>query len=309
MKKCILWLIAIGLSCAICASPASAVLVQLKSGESVFGAFLREDDTKITINAVGADGLKRERTFLKVRDVKNIIYTVDRERLAKLSPDSPSDYRDYAEILAGKKRDPEARDTAIHLYYLAASLDREGLGHSSLLGMILLSRSPEEERRFRSMAYLLDPSHDPSVLIPPKTGRSDDATSEAGTTGLLSAVRHIRSPLKRDRDNQGRVARNFLDKEEVQTELKRFDDIISLEELETAAREGVSNKAQMAQLIRLEMAITGVRGTAKKLEAGSWRAAAAAVGFGPVVQLHWPTLTEFDANRPYFENGKWVSSR
>lgn len=299
----ITFLLLIAVSC----QTAKAVLVQLESGEQVFGHFLREDDTKITISAVGDDGRTRERTFLKNSEVKNIVYTVDRERLGELSPDSPEDYRNYAEILAGKKRDPEARDTALRLYYLAASLDRENLGFSSVLGMIPLARSPDEEMKFRSMAYLLDPAHDDSILAPPKVSRSDLPTTEAGAEGLLTAIQHIRSPLARDVSNQGRVARNFLEKSEVQRELKRYAGIISFDELMEAARSPDLSDAELAKVIQVEMAITGTRDAPAADEEGSWQSAAAKFGFAPVITVHWPTMTEFDSQKPVFADGKWVA--
>lgn len=306
MKR-VLPIIAFALLIAAPLKSALAVLVLLNSGERVFGHFIREDDTKITINAVGVDGRTRERTFLKNSDVKKIIHTVERERLAGLSPDSPEAYRDYAEILAGKKSDPEARDTALRLYYLAASLDRENLGFSSVLGMIPLARSPEEEMRFRSMAFLLDPKHDESILVPPKISRSDLPSTEEGVEGLLIAVNHLRSPLVRDIENQGRVARNFLEKPEVQKELNRYADLISLEELMDAARAPRLTDAQLAKVIQLEMAITGARDIPSADEEGSWQSAAAKYGFAPVISVNWPKLTEFDAAKPVFKDGVWVS--
>lgn len=306
MERCFVFTL-LALLAAIPLRSASAVLIQLKSGETVFGHFLREDDTKITINAVGVDGRTRERTFLKSSEVKNIVHTVDRERLASLNPEEPESYRNYAEILAGKKRDPEARDTALRLYYLAASLDRENLGFSSVLGMIPLARSPVEEMRFRSMAFLLDPVHDDAILTPPKVSRSDFATSEEGAAGLLTAIKHIRSPLVRDVENQGRVARNFLEKPEVQKEFKRYASIMSYDDLIEAARAVDLSDAQLAKVIQIEMAITGARDAPAPDEEGSWKSAAAKHGFAPVIRVQWPTLTEFDANKPVFRDGQWVA--
>ena len=86
------------------------------------------------------------------------------ERLAELVRSNPDAYREYAEELAEKRKDPDAQQTSIRLFQMAAVLDPQRLGRSCLLGMVPLARDAAEQRRFRAMAYLLDPDHDPALL-------------------------------------------------------------------------------------------------------------------------------------------------
>ena len=49
---------------------------------------------------------------------------------------------------------------ALRLFLIAAHLDPQKLGPSSLLGMSLLASTPAEVRKYRAMAFLLDPKGD-----------------------------------------------------------------------------------------------------------------------------------------------------
>src|SRR5205085_4813507 len=94
----------------------------------------------------------------------------------------------YAEELRARRRDPEARDMALRLYLISASLDREHLGRAGLLGMISLARSPDEERKFRAALHLIDPRAPLAVHA---------AAAPAGDTAapqeLLRALRLLRT--------------------------------------------------------------------------------------------------------------------
>src|SRR5206468_9849498 len=98
------------------------------------------------------------------------IITVSPERLAALDPSKPQDYREYAEELAEKQRDPEARDTAIRLYAIAAARGDDNLRHSALLGLIALARNPDEERLFRAAGYRFDSGHELTILTASTVG-------------------------------------------------------------------------------------------------------------------------------------------
>jgi hypothetical protein len=144
-------------------SLASAILFDTANGR-VGGFVLKDDSTQLKINIVRPDGQEEVKDFLH-SDIK-ILHQLDVKRLERLSPDYPKGYSDYADKLAEQQADPEARYYALHLYLLAAKLAPEELGASSLLRMSKLANRPAEARKYRAMAYLLDPKADPNILKP-----------------------------------------------------------------------------------------------------------------------------------------------
>src|SRR5262249_32601062 len=125
--------------------------------------YLQSDDGKIvTIKVRLADGT--EKTHEYERSKIKIIHEVDRKQLEKLSQNNPQGYFDQAEKLAKHPQDPEARDTAMRLYLIAASLDARQFGASGLTRMSALASSRAEARKCLAMAYLLDAKQDAKLL-------------------------------------------------------------------------------------------------------------------------------------------------
>ena len=142
-------------------SLASAILIETRRGP--VGGFVRNDDgTKLKISVPTPDGEEKVLEYLHA-EIK-ILHQLDVKRLERLSPDNPKGYRDYAEELAGQKADPEARYVAMRLYLIAAKLAPQELGPSSLLRMSALASTAAEARKYRAMAFLLDPKADADIL-------------------------------------------------------------------------------------------------------------------------------------------------
>src|SRR5262249_41471529 len=143
------------------ASPAPAILIDSKGTE--VGGYLEKDDGKtLTIRVRRPDGSERKEEFSLAKIT--VLHRLDVKRLEGLSPSNPKGYRDYAEELAAHKNDPEARDTAMRLYLIAARLAPEKFGTSSLLSMSALASTPAEARKCRAMAFLLDPKASDRLL-------------------------------------------------------------------------------------------------------------------------------------------------
>jgi hypothetical protein len=123
--------------------------------------------------------------------------TIDVKRLEALSPAKPKEYRDYAEELAAHQGDPEARYMAQRLFLIAAYLAPKELGSSCMLRMSALASSTAEARKYRAMAFLLDPGAGPDILKVPApkpavTGQPDKA--QARLIGeVVTAVHQLRS--------------------------------------------------------------------------------------------------------------------
>ena len=185
---------------AVLAISGSAVVAQaatlvLTNGETVSGWIVSQSDSEVRIEVETDDGVD-EQSFAK-SEVADILQPVSGTRLAELSPDSPNDYRLYAEELAAKRKDPEAREAATRLFLIAAHLQPTELGRSCLLGMAGLAKEPGTARRYRLMAYLLDATHDERLLQGPADlpAAGDD---EELREDMLQALRWLRVGRRRE---------------------------------------------------------------------------------------------------------------
>jgi hypothetical protein len=153
----------LGLAAGLFFLPAAswAILIETKEGP-IGGYFLSDDGKILTIKIRLPDGTEKTRDFQ--RDKIKILYDLDRKQLGKLSRENPKGYRDMADELAKHANDPEARDTAMRLYLIAAYLDPKQFGASSLVRMGDLAVSPVEARKCRALAFLLNPKEDAGLL-------------------------------------------------------------------------------------------------------------------------------------------------
>jgi len=286
-------------------SPAWAVIVFTKnSDEPVRGFLISENSIRIVIDELLPSGERREVVFPKVA-VEDIIRAVDAERLAALSPDKPEAYRNYAEDLAAKTKDPEAQVAAIHLYLLAASLAPEELGRSCLIGMAALARTPEEERAFNAMAYLLDPDHDASLLKPTKLVASNFVTiKESYRLALRRAIQLLRS---------GRVteARSMLRRSAVEEAEQYYSHIVSAADYESALNaRGRLPSELLRKLLTLEITLSepvaSDHAKPETTELIPWSRLLSRGEVKPVRSLTLATITEFDPRACVFRNGKWA---
>lgn len=211
------------------ADRADAVTIVLKnSGRTIRATLVRKYATGVVVDEVKSDGTTK-RIDIPLSDIDLILDPIDRERLASLKPGEPQSYRNYAEELAEIKADPDARATAIRLYLIAAHLDRDELGTSSLLGMAALARSSTEQRRFQAMVYLLDAKHDRRLLTKQKpTPVANGEPTDASTARVIQAMQYLR---------QGKIkeAKNLSRREGFKDVLAKHAKFLTFEEFEDAA--------------------------------------------------------------------------
>ena len=219
-------LILIAISLAVPTNVSAVIIFENGKDEPIYAEIVGKDGGDVIIRVVAVDGEIHDRR-LPSNNIE-IIETVSQERLATLAPDKPNDYRNYAEELAEKKRDPDARQTAIRLYLIAAHLEPDNLGRSSLLGLTGLARTAAEERKFRAMVYLLDSEHDRRVLKPvnQKTQRTNKPAVQRADE-LLAGLRFLRNGKKREAVNTSRRL-NF------QKQLAAFAHVLTPEEFAEA---------------------------------------------------------------------------
>ena len=284
------------------ASPVLAVVV-IRKGEKpeVLGILVSQDERRVIVRELLPDGKYRDQTIPRA-EIEDVIITVSPERLAALSRDKPREYAGYAEELAEKRKDPEARETALRLYQIAAWLDPEGLGKSSLLGMIDVARSPAEEAKFRAMAYLLDPEHDRRVLKDPQPVKVAAGGTATSRDQLLAALRLLR---------QGKIspARAALQVPEVRAQLDQYKDVLIYQEIVNLRAGEALSPMLLRKVLLLETALAyraSERAGPKKDPAASWQQSLARDGVAPLPVLSLENLTEFNPRQCQFKGGKWV---
>ncbi len=273
------------------------VVFERGRSEPTIGRLVRQDERSIVILIPQADGSQITREILRSQ-IEELIVVVYQDRLAALRPENPAEYRDYAEELAIKRKDPDALVTSLRLYLIAAYLAPETLGHSCLLAMIALARDPGEERRFRAMAFLLDPKHDRRILRTTEEDRAEEVIDE-GRHGLLQAVRATRR-------GQRRAALQWLERPSVHQELEKYQDLICPEQFRSWDDE--IPPAMLRRLLTVEWLLGRAEDAADSLSADrslAWSQIARQREFAPVVPLTLDTLTEFDPRESIYDQGRW----
>jgi hypothetical protein len=276
----------------------------------VVGYLVREDDREVVLRQSGADG-RTEDVAISKSEIEDLLRTVNPARLAALDPARPQDYREYADELAEKKLDPEARDAAMRLYVIAAHVGQASRlpgadsAHAPLLGLIALARSPEEEARFRAAAYLSDPRHDSALLkVPTAIASSAAPSNPAARRKLLDAVQQIRR-------GKGDVAARMIVQPDLAAELAAARAIVTREEFVRICKTRELDDGELKTLLRLELALETAlsppptTASSAKDAARSWSQLVAQPqpALRPMSLAH---LTEFDPQRSVYREGKWV---
>ncbi|PHS11260.1 MAG: hypothetical protein COA78_10135 [Blastopirellula sp.] len=296
--------------CIFSTSPANAVVVFVRGlSEPIVGFLDSRDANGITVLVPQPDG-----TFLRkivpAIEIEDVIVTVSKERLAKLSPANPAAYREYAEELAEKKLDPEARQMGIRLFLLAAYLDPNKLGSSSLLGMTALARTPEEAKKMRALAFLLDKAHDIQILAGTPTAQpmnTRDANDQK--ENVLEAVKLLRSGYRSQ-------ARQVLLKDGMEAAFRANAPNLTLEQCMeivegrcAGCEQGNTPAYIMQKLLSTELALMPVISTenpATKKTHILWSFYIDKRFHEPLPVLTLEHLTEFDPKKSVFKNDTWT---
>jgi hypothetical protein len=283
-------------ACCLVPGPSAQGVVVFEKGQPqpTVGHLVRQNEQSIVIRQLLPDGGSVTREIFRSQ-IEDLLIAVSDQRLAQLRPDDPGAYRDYAEELSIKRRDPEALATSLRLYLIAADLDPQRLGRSCLLGMVALARDPQEERRFRAMAFLLDPNQDRNILrVAPATPDAGDPTARAGLLKVVQAMRR----------GQRRLAMQILDRAPVRTELTRYRDLLTLEQL--LAVEAEIPPDTLYKLLMLEWLLTRPGDEVCTEGRLAWSQLADRQQLEPIVPLSLQTLTEFDPRECLYRDGRWL---
>jgi hypothetical protein len=282
------------------------IVIPKGDGPTIAGFLVREDPAKVVLREELQDGTFQEREIPR-SEIDELIVTVDAERLESLRPDDPHGYRDYAEELAVKRRDPEARAMAVRLYLIAAYLAPEKLGRSCLMGMAALADGPAERRKFRAMAYLLDPAHNRELLERSEAdARGAPTAPDADRGELVDALRLLR---------QGKYGLAQGKAESVEPLFDRYGRVLSRDEFietcQSAPDAGLPDDL-LRGILRLELTLSEPTSPeehsrpAKGPAPARWLRIIATGGHKPVPSLSLETITEFDPCKCVFRRGRWV---
>ena len=284
--------------------PCWAVIVLVENqDEPIRGILVDENSVSIEVHEHLPNGTVTKHTIPRVT-IDEIVRAVNNERLAGLSPDEPEAYRSYAEDLAIKTEDPEAPVAAIRLYLIAAYLKPNELGRSCLLGMAGLARTPAEERSFRAMAFVLDPTNDLSVLKAPKV----KAATFTGVTDLEK--RSLRTAIQLLRTGKLDDAEKYFRRPPVEAAAAYYSHIVSKEDYNEAHEaNGRLTPRLLRKLLTLEIVLSGITTTEVASESTGftpWSRLVARDDLTPITPQTLTTITEFDPREQLFRNGKWV---
>lgn len=197
--------LAIGFFCL--ASSAAAIVIMENRGAAIGGFLVNDDGREMTIRVRGPDGQEKVSKYAHARFT--VLHRLDVKRLEGLSRDNPQAYRDYAEELARQPADPEARYMALRLYLIAAKLDPQKYGPSSLLGMSALADTPADVRKYRALAFILDPKADARLL------QAEAGNPAPRTPAQVAALRDFVKALQSYRAGQIKVASDTVKRDGV----------------------------------------------------------------------------------------------
>ncbi len=288
----------------VCLPGRAVIVFQKNSEEPLRGILVREDTISIEVHELLPSGEIRKHILPRV-SIDDMLRAVDPERLAGLDPAEPESYRSYAEDLAVKTEDPEARVFAIRLYLIAAYLKPHELGRSCLLGMASLARTPEEERAFRAMAFSLDADHDPALLKAPRF-------ASAELVGLKEADRRaLKNALQALRNGRTIEARRHFARPTVQETLVYYTHLVTPLDLQEALRaEGRLPTDLLRKFLTVELALSSSSVSQVVDEASDftpWSRIIARNDVTPIKPQSLLTITEFDPRQSLYRDGQWIA--
>lgn len=264
-------------------------------GMPVIGYLVREDEQQIVVKEELPDGSTRETRVLKSQ-IAERIDAASPQRLAALTPDRPGDYLEYAEELAQRRRDPEARDLALRLYLIAIARGDEPVRASAWRGLVELARTPAQRRTFLAAAAwhgvpLADAAEQPGTMRPD--------TRSAARAALLEA-------LVRLRQGRGREAQALLQRPGVRDEEAGLAGWLPWDQLVAACASGEPEPPLLARLLQAELRLREdpSDGTASGRRP-PWSQARVGGGLAPLPSLELDALTPFDPAECVWRDGRW----
>lgn len=278
------------------AETAWAIALFLRDGgPPVIGYFEREDEEAVVVREELPGGGTRQTRVLKSQIAERIDAAAP-QRLQALSPDRPADYLEYAEELAERRRDPEARQTAVRLYVIAIARGDEHIRQGAWRGLVELARTPEERQTFLAAAAW----H--GVVLADILQQADESRSQtrsAAREALLEA-------LVRLRQGRAREAQALLERPAVREEANVLDSWLTWEQLKAACNQQELELPLLAKLVQAELTLRAAPADPSAATRPSrWSQARAGKGLAPLLPLELDALTPFDPAECVWRDGRW----
>ena len=234
------------------------------------------------------------------KDIREMVITLDQERLASLSPQNVTMYLNYAEELAGFSSDAYAIAAARQMALIAARLST-GTQRSSAFRLLVSLCEGEEKRNVERLAYL----YDPTIPLREEEAASSEAIDTTAGETLLEIVRLIRRDRASDAIEllkQDRIAKV------IEPLLKVHQATCSLGELRMAANAETLTVAHLAKLLKLEHALVSdsVVNT-ENANSESWFEASSRVIESNKILPEFENVLDIDPRLSIFRNGIWVA--
>ncbi len=283
-----------------------AAVVYLKGVEDPITGYLESSDDKtIRLRIPASEGEDVHRVIDR-SEIELLLQPVNPTRLEQLSPDNPKAYREYAEELVEKKSDPDAVDTAMRLFLIAAYLDPQKEGRSALLGMTPLMKDTQGVRQLRAIAYLLGNEHDVSLL----EGTSQDDI--AGGVPLDDQQRdEVVEVLHLLRQSKRVDARQRLQREEVRAAMRQGTNKMTPEECLSLANgtcpgctQGTIPNYMLQKLVAAEYELSSSGANADMQTEWGYYLDDSFLQALPVLSLQ--KGTRFDPKKCVYRDGNWV---
>jgi len=178
-----------------------------------------------------------------------ILLAEDPETLEKLEPGRWDTYRDVADDLAARHRDPDAIVAAMRLLLIVAYHSEGELRDGALISLRGLARSPDEARRIEALAVRYGNHIAPTTQGSPKKPLPQ-TLNDTERAEILSVVRAIRQG--KQEEAQGQIAKpGFADT------FAKLGSPLPWTRLESYARRKPTTAASIAELAALEATLLG----------------------------------------------------
>ena len=244
------------------------------------------------------DGAYQNAQTFTVEEIEQSIVTLDRQRLEKLDPNKPAEYRDYAEELAAHVSDPAAIDLARRLYLLAAYHSSGAIRSGSISGLISLANSDANRRQLK-MLQLIDNPQFSNFEAHEWNGLDKQTPTQAEKQLMLKLILALRQerPIE---------ASNILSSAENRDSLNKWNEQCTLGEFDRIATVNRPSKLQLSKLLTIEVMVRQPSSNRVGTRRQGWGdlAMQSTGSFG--VLPTFKNVTRFDPDQSVFRNNRWV---
>ena len=222
------------------------------------------------------------------------------DRLSLLRPEDPMGYFELAEEVLDRAPNESAdRALAAWLFGTAGRLDRENLGASCALALATTTRDPDQVRRLKAVAMMLD------------VGGAGSPSDARNTLDAETAF-EVSESFGRFRTGRTSSLRKVLRDESVRASLRRFEDVLpdgGIDWLDSASlrSRGRPDLDEQEQRLMLRIEVQLLEG-----ESPSWATEVLGVGGEPLLEVasdEIDLLLGGDPDRPFWRDGKWGTKR